>query len=207
MKSGETMTMDTFDEGIALGGLRSKREIKVLICYLFFSVKEPMSESVVSEAIMEYELANFFEVKAAFNELKNSENLRQNDIIDGEITYSLTENDKMVAEQLESTLAYSVKEKALKCAVELLSERKTLRENSVEITKNEHGCFVTCKSSGGNVDLLSFTLFAPDTEQAELMKKSFLSYPATVYKTMLALMTKNRENVDEALEALFEFNP
>ena len=70
------MTMDTFDEGIALGGLRSKREIKVLICYLFFSVKEPMSESVVSEAIMEYELANFFEVKAAFNELKNSENLR-----------------------------------------------------------------------------------------------------------------------------------
>ena len=96
--------------------------------------------------------------------------------------------------------------KALKCAVELLSERKTLRENSVEITKNEHGCFVTCKSSGGNVDLLSFTLFAPDTEQAELMKKSFLSYPATVYKTMLALMTKNRENVDEALEALFEFN-
>ena len=47
------MTFDTFDEGIAPGGLRSKREIKVLICYLFFSVKEKMSESIVSEAIME----------------------------------------------------------------------------------------------------------------------------------------------------------
>ena len=121
MKSGEAMTFDTFDEGIALGGLRSKREIKVLICYLFFCVKEPMSASIVSEAIMEYELANFFEVKAAFNELKNSENLRQNDIMDGEVTYTLTENGKMVAEQLESTLAYSVKEKAQKCAMELMA--------------------------------------------------------------------------------------
>ena len=207
MKSGEAMTFDTFDEGIALGGLRSKREIKVLICYPFFCVKEPMSESLVSEAIMEYELANFFEVKAAFNELKNSENLRQDDIMDGEVTYTLTENGKMVAEQLESTLAYSVKEKALKFAMELMAERKTLRENSVKITNTENGCFVTCKSSGGDVDLLSFTLFAPDMEQAELMKKNFLSYPSTVYKTMIALMTKNRENVDEALEALFEFNP
>ena len=171
MKSGEAMTFDTFDEGIALGGLRSKREIKVLICYLFFCVKEPMSESLVSEAIMEYELANFFEVKAAFNELKNSENLRQDDTMDGEVTYTLTENGKMVAEQLESTLAYSVKEKALKCAMELMAERKTLRENSVKITNTENGCFVTCKSSGGDVDLLSFTLFAPDMEQAELMKK------------------------------------
>ena len=201
------MTFDTFDEGIALGGLRSKREIKVLICYLFFCVKEPMSESLVSEAIMEYELANFFEVKAAFNELKNSENLRQNDIMDGEVTYTLTENGKMVAEQLESTLAYSVKEKAVKCEMERMAQRKTLRENSVKITNTENGCFVTCKSSGGDVDLLSFTLFAPDMEQAELMKKNFLSYPSTVYKTMIALMTKNRENVDEALEALFEFNP
>ena len=29
-KSGVVMALDTFDEGIALGGLRSKREIKVL---------------------------------------------------------------------------------------------------------------------------------------------------------------------------------
>ena len=103
------MALDTFDEGIALGGLRSKREIKVLICYLFFSVKDKMSESIVTEAIVAHELANFFEVKAAFGELKNSENLAEDEIVDGEETYRLTENGKMVAEQLGSTLAYSVK--------------------------------------------------------------------------------------------------
>ncbi len=198
------MALDTFDEGIALGGLRSKREIKVLICYLFFSVKDKMSESIVTEAIVAHELANFFEVKAAFGELKNSENLTEDEIVDGEETYRLTENGKMVAEQLGSTLAYSVKEKALKCALSLLAERKTLRENLVEIRKSENGCQVTCRILGGDADLLSFTLFAPDMEQAELIKKSFLSYPSTVYKTMLALMTKNRDNVYAALEALME---
>ena len=48
------MAFDTFDEGIALGGLRSKHEIKVLMCYLFNSVKDKMSESVITEAIREY---------------------------------------------------------------------------------------------------------------------------------------------------------
>ena len=109
----------------------------------------------------------------------------------------------MIASQLESTLAHSVKEKALKCAVELLAERKTARENTVEIEKTENGYRVNCHVSGGDVDLLQFSLYAPDIEQAELMKKNFLSYPATVFKTMLALMTKNKESVGEALEELF----
>ena len=192
------MAFDTFDEGIALGGLRSKHEIKVLMCYLFNSVKDKMSESVITEAIREYELANFFEVKAAFDELKRSENLAEDEIVDGEQTYRLTDNGKLVAEQLESTLAYSVKEKALRCAVELLAERKTLRENFVDIVKTDDGFQVNC-----HTDLFSFTLYAPDEEMAQLMKKNFLSYPVTVYKTMLALMTKNREAIDDALEDIY----
>ncbi|MBQ5630988.1 MAG: DUF4364 family protein, partial [Ruminococcus sp.] len=183
--------------------LRSKHEIKVLMCYLFNSVKDKMSESVITEAIREYELANFFEVKAAFDELKRSENLAEDEIVDGEQTYRLTDNGKLVAEQLESTLAYSVKEKALRCAVELLAERKTLRENFVDIVKTDDGFQVNCRVSGGDTDLFSFTLYAPDEEMAQLMKKNFLSYPVTVYKTMLALMTKNREAIDDALEDIY----
>lgn len=202
-KAGKYMTFDTFDEGIALGGLRSKHEIKVLICYLYDCVKDKMSESLVTEAIREYELANFFEVKAAFNELAHSENLTEDEIIDGEQTYRLTENGKLVAEQLESALALSVKEKALRCAMELLAERKVLRENSADIQKTAEGYQIDCRVSGGENDLFSFSLYAPDEEIAELMKKNFLSYPMTVYKTMLALMSKNREAIDDALENLY----
>lgn len=197
------MLFNTFDEGIAPGGLRSKYEIKTLICYLYYSVKENMSRDLVIEAIREDELANFFEVSAAFDELVSDKSLIEAENIDDEQSYTLSENGKMIAMQLDSTVAYSVKDKALKCAIKLLADKKTARENFVDIEKTVNGFNVKCTVSGGDVDLLSFTLYAPDIDQAEIIKKSFLSYPSTVYKSMLALMTKDRESVGEALEEVY----
>lgn len=200
------MLFNTFDEGIAPGGLRSKHEIKTLICYIYYSVKENLSRDLIIEAIREDELANFFEVSAAFDELVADKNLIESAATDGVVTYSLSDNGRMIAEQLDSTLAYSVKDKALKCAIKLLADRKIARENFVEIEKIKNGFNVKCTVSGGDVDLLSFTLYAPDIDQAEIIKQSFLSYPSTVYKTMLALMTKDIDNVGGALEEVYGIN-
>ena len=126
------MAFDTFDEGIAPGGLRSKNEIKILICYLYNSVNDKMSKNLVTEAIINDELANFFEISAAFDELVGNKNLIESDSVDGEQTYVLSENGKIIAMQLESTLAHSVKQKSYDCALRLLSERKTARDNFVE---------------------------------------------------------------------------
>ena len=69
------MAFDTFDEGIAPGGIRSKNEIKVLICYLFDSVKENMDKELIIEAITTDNLANYFETSAAFDDLIKKGNL------------------------------------------------------------------------------------------------------------------------------------
>ena len=181
------MAFDTFDAGVAPGGLRSKNEIKILICYLFASVNDKMSQSLVVEAIRSHELANFFEIVVAFEELIHDGNLRASDMVDNE----------------QTTLAHTVKQKSYDCALRLLSERKTARENFVDIQKTDNGFLVNCRVSGGEVTLLDFTLYAPSFEQAEVLKKNFLSYPQTVYKTMLGLMTKDIENVGEALEEVY----
>ena len=200
------MLFNTFDECIAPGGLRSKHEIKTLICYIYYSVKENLDRDLIIEAIREDELANFFEVSAAFDELVADKNLVESEVDDGVVTYTLSDNGRMIAQQLDSTLAYSVKDKALKCAIKLLADRKIARENFVDIEKTENGFNVKCTVSGGDVDLLSFTLYAPDIDQAEIIKQSFLSYPSTVYKTMLALMTKDIDNVGGALEEVYGIN-
>ena len=197
------MAFDTFDEGIAPGGLRSKNEIKILICYLFNTVDDKMSQSLVVEAIRSDELANFFEIVVAFEELITDGNLEKSDVIDGEQTYVITNNGRVIAMQLETTLAHTVKQKSYNCALRLLSERRTARENHVEIRKTENGFEVDCRVSGGEVTLLEFTLYAPNHEQAEIIKKNFLSYPQAVYKTMLGLMTKDIEHVGEALEEVY----
>lgn len=197
------MAFDTFDEGIAPGGLRSKNEIKILICYLFDAVNDKMSQSLVVEAIRADELANFFEIVVAFEELVKDGNLVKSDIVDNEQTFVLSSNGRVIAQQLETALAHSVKQKSYDCALRLLSERKTARENFVDIQKCDNGFEVVCRVSGGEMDLLSFTLYAPNYEQAEVIKRNFLSYPQTVYKTMLGLMTKDIENVGEALEEVY----
>ena len=197
------MAFDTFDEGIAPGGLRSKNEIKILICYLFNSVNDKMSQNLVVEAIRADELANFFEIVVAFEELVKDKNLLPSDMVDGEQTYVLSNDGRVIASQLETTLAHTVKQKSYDCALRLLSERKTARENFVDIVKTANGFEVKCRVSGGEMDLFSFVLYAPSFEQAEVIKKNFLSYPQTVYKTMLGLMTKDTENVGEALEEVY----
>ena len=197
------MAFDTFDEGIAPGGLRSKNEIKILICYLFDAVNDKMRQSLVVEAIRADELANFFEIVVAFEELVKDGNLVKSDMVDNEQTFVLSDNGRVIARQLETTLAHSVKQKSYDCALRLLSERKTARENFVDIQKCDNGFEVVCRVSGGEIDLLSFTLYAPNYEQAEVIKRNFLSYPQTVYKTMLGLMTKDIENVGEALEEVY----
>lgn len=197
------MIFDTFDEGIAIGGIRSKNEIRTLICYIFSSVGTPMSKEIVIETIQKKGLANYFETSSCFDDLLEHKNIEAVATEDNTQLYFLTENGKMIANQLESTLSYTVKEKAYTCALTLLEQRKIEKENAVIITKKDNGYVVKCSISGGNVELLNFEIFAPDKNQAKLIKSNFHKNPELFYKTTIALLTKNKEFVGEALEDLY----
>lgn len=195
------MAFDTFDEGINLGGMRSKNEIKTLICYLYNSVKENMDKGIVIQAILKQGLANYFETSSAFDDLVMNGNLIPAD--DEHKTYSLTKNGAEIAKQLDSTVAYTIKEKAYACAIKLLAEKKKEIENKVNIMKNDNGFTVECSVSGGDMELMKLDIYAPEMEQALILKKNFLDNPKKAYKIMLALLTKDKETVGEALEELY----
>lgn len=196
------MAFDTFDEGINLGGMRSKNEIKTLICYLYNSVKENMDKGIIIQAILKQGLANYFETSSAFDDLVMNGNLIPAD--NEHKTYSLTEKGAEIAKQLDSTVAYTIKEKAYACAVKLLAEKKKEIENRVNISKNDNGFTVECSVSGGDMDLMKLNIYAPEMEQALILKKNFLDNPNKAYKVMLALLTKDKETVGNALEELYD---
>lgn len=200
-KAGDFMAFDTFDEGINLGGMRSKNEIKTLICYLYNSVKENMDKGIIIQAILKQGLANYFETSSAFDDLVMNGNLVPAD--NEHKTYSLTEKGAEIAKQLDSTVAYTIKEKAYACAVKLLAEKKKEIENKVNIMKNDNGFTVECSVSGGDMDLMKLNIYAPEMEQALILKKNFLDNPNKAYKVMLALLTKDKETVGDALEELY----
>ena len=96
------MAFDTFDEGINPGGMRSKNEIKTLICYLYNSVKENIDKGIVIQAILKQGLANYFETSSAFDDLVTNGNLVPAD--DEHKTYALTENGVEIANSLTAFL-------------------------------------------------------------------------------------------------------
>ena len=105
----------------------------------------------------------------------------------------------MIATQLEDNLALTVKEKAVHCALMLIEQEKLDKENLVEIIKCENGYNVKCTISGGDINLFSFEIYVPDYDQAKLVKKNFRKNPELIYKTMLSVLTKQKDLVEETL--------
>lgn len=194
------MAFDTFDEGISLGGMRSKTEIRTLICYMFRSVGSPMRKDTVVNALMEKGLANYFETSSSFDDLIRNGNIELVDA-DRELYFN-TGNGDMIATQLEDTLAPTVRERATECALSLLKQEQVESENKVTIAKCENGFNVTCSISGGDMNLLSFTLYVPDITQARLIRKNFYKDPDMFYSVMIAMLTRNKRGVTEILDAL-----
>ena len=194
------MAFDTFDEGISLGGVRSKTEIRTLICYIFDRVGVPMSKDTIVTALLQKGLANYFECSSSFDDLKKSNNLQ---LVDEENKlYFITDSGKMIARQLEDTLAYTVKEKACECTLALLEKERIEKENAVTITKLDNGYNVNCSISGGDMDLLKFSLYVPDITQAKIVRKNFHKKPQLMYNVMVAMLTKNKGLVEDALSDL-----
>ncbi len=200
MKGGVCMAFDTFDEGISLGGMRSKTEIRTLICYMYKSVGSPMSKETIINALMEKGLANYFEVSASFDDLLRNGNIALVDEEKG--LYFITGNGRMIATQLEDTLAPTVRERATECALALLKREQVESENKVTITKCENGYNVNCRISGGDMDLLSFSLYVPDITQARLIRKNFYKNPDIFYSVIIAMLTRNKRSVTEILDEL-----
>ena len=194
------MAFDTFDEGISLGGMRSRTEIRTLICYLFKSVGVPMAKDAVVNALMEKGLANYFETSSCFDDLVRNGNVEMTD--ESKKLYYITDNGNMIATQLEDTLAPTVKERAVECALSLLKQEQVENDNKVTIAKNDNGYTVTCSISGGDMELLSFSLYVPDKQQARIIRKNFYKNPDIFYSVMIAMLTRNKRSVTEILDEL-----
>ena len=71
------MEFDALTAGVKPGGLRSKQDIKLLICYLLSSIPQGLSKTDLINVLQDNNLANYFEVASAFDELLKQGNLTE----------------------------------------------------------------------------------------------------------------------------------
>ena len=179
------MNNDAFAAGVEPGGLHSRRDIKILICYLLMSVNVPMLRSDVLDIVCGSGMANFFDTCAAIDELIELGNLCEHE----DESLTVTESGVGVTETLTDLLPFTLRERSAEAALRLLARRRNEQENHVDIRPAETGYTVTCTVGGGAAPLLSFSLLVADDRQAELVRERFLQDPLLLYQSTVAVLT------------------
>lgn len=183
------MSKNTFVEGISLGGLTDKQEIKILICFLLEKLNRSVRKNDIISILQNYGLANYFEASQAFSDMIFNKNITSDD--ENKNYYKTTESGKMIVSELSGSLPASIREKAIKCANDYFLRLKCEQENKVIIRKSPWGYNVVCKVSGGDFNMMELKLYAPDMHAATIIKDNFYKDPARVYSIITKLLSDN----------------
>lgn len=188
LSAEEIMENTTFCEGIAPGGLREQPEIKLLICYLLKTLDKALTRTQINEILQEYRIANYFEVNGAMSELVNGGQV-MSEIIDGDEVISITSKSKIDVARIERSLPKSIREKAVKSALKILTRDRIKKESKIDIEKLEHGYHITFTILDVETELLKITLYVADERQIEIVKENFFNNAVGIYSNILSSLT------------------
>ena len=195
------MEYNAFTEGVELGGLRNKDDIGILICYMLDTVKKPFLKDDLIEIIQDNGLANYFETTNTLSDLIKNGNVEFSD--EKKRLVQLTNNGRLIARQLHSSLSLTIRQKAAKACANILEKRRVENENPVTIQKAEGGGYqVTLRVTDGMRDLMSLSLFVPTMTEANHIKRTFHKNPERLYSIMLAAVIGEKNMIQSALKEL-----
>ena len=177
---------DVFSAGVQPGGLNTSQEIKILLCYMLYTVGQPMPRDQVTDIIVADGMANYFDTEDAIEELLRLQHL----VADDHRNIATTVTGNQIGDSLSVRIPYMLRERSVKAALQLLKRREVERDNKVEIRRLEDGgCQVTCTVLDQEKPLLSVALRVADEYQAEQIKENFLADPSFLYRGNLAVLT------------------
>ena len=179
---------DAFTEGIALGGLRTKNEIRVLLCYLLNNVSTELSKSGLNEVIQSLQLVNFFETNSALASLAESGLVSVTEH-DGDEYYTLNESGREYAERLDTDIPLHIREGVVRAALAMAAREKLRGAADAKTEKLERGYHVTLTIRDKDEVMMRTTLYAADALQAEAVSERFLSAPEKLYSGLIDLLT------------------
>lgn len=168
--------------------------VKILLCYFLNKVDRPVAPNQLLEICTSSNIVNYFSYNHAVESMLENGLIEQVEL-DGEEVYKLTEKGKVGAEEFKTMAPKSAREKILAEGLRLFTRVKNENTVSFEITETEKGCEVKCVCVDNDLKLMELTLFAPDMEQAELVRKKIRMNPQAFYAKVMDYVLDNEEFV------------
>lgn len=174
------------------GGLNYSAEIKILICYILSSLKEPVPEAELTQVLHYEGITNYFDAAEAISELIKSEHIKEY-----EGGFVITDKGADLAEQLKTSVAITVRERAIKVVAKMMARLRHEKETDIEVTKSESGYDVSLKIMEGKKTMLSLSLSVADEVSANFIKERILEDPSYVYAGLIELLTDEDINYNK----------
>jgi len=170
----------------------SAHDVKVMLCYLLDKLKNPVTEEQLYEIVQESEIINYFYYTEAMGDLLKNESVVRVER-NGEIYIEATEKGKYGAEYFNDSIPYYFRKKLLKTAMYYFARLKRESEADIEITEVANGCEVNCRIKDTNFDLMRISLYAPDYDQAKVIKDKILLNLTDFYSRIIGFALENEE--------------
>jgi len=179
------MQGDSFlSAGVLPGGLHSREEIRLLLCFLAGHLAQPLTAGVAEQVFAQEGLANYFEYTAALQELLEAGQLTMSTEA-GEAVLRLEGKYAHAADELAGELPRRVRDRALHAAERLQAQNRRELENGITVYPADGGCYMTFRQGRGSDMLMSVTVYVPDRETAEAMRIKFLEKPGRLYSAVI----------------------
>ncbi len=184
------MDRDAVSAGVSeIGGLFSRAEIRILICYIISAIKKPVPGRMLADTLHYEGIANYFEVSESIASLCESGQLEVYN--KDEDTYVITKSGRDIAETLKSSLSYAVKDRAYKAAIKMVSRFNNAKETDIKVTHEDGNTYITCSTVDNNITYMSIKVLVTDDEQAMTIRENFIDNPSAVYGELIKLLTQN----------------
>ncbi len=174
---------DFFDSG----------DLKILICYMLDSIKEPVPATETAQLFHYEGISNYFDTQTAIYDLEKNGYIVQSGKKD---MFTVTQKGADLSNTLKENISSTLRTKVYNAVVKMLTRYKAERDTDIQIEQKPGGYLLTYKVSAGTETLVSFSIMLPNMSQATALKEQILKDPKYYCDSFINLLTEDL-NFDE----------
>lgn len=170
--------------------------VKLLLCFLLNKLDRDVPREQLYEVALDSGVINYFYYSDALNGLLENNSISE-ELREGVPYIVLEEKGRLGADYFNDSIPYAFRRQLLKTAVYYFARIKRESLADTDIVPVEKGFEVSVAIRDADFDVMRLSLYAPDREQAALIREKIMLDPNGFYRKVIGFALENREEEQE----------
>ncbi len=155
-------------------------------------LNRPVTEEQLYEIALNSEVINYFYYVEALESLLKSGAVSKKNI-NGTECIVLEEKGRLSSEYYNELIPYYFRKRILRSAFMFFARLRVQNDADISVTEVENGCEVNLSLKDTSFEIMRLSLYAPDMEQAEVIKEKIMLNPIGFYNKVITFALNNEE--------------